>query len=440
MKKGPPDKGGPQVDQIDKSKPSYPIATAPASIPFHPLANIFPLLEGEEFDSLVEDIRQHGQREPIVLYHDEILDGRNRYRACMAAGRVDCRFDKYQGDDPLAFVISANLKRRHLTTSQRAMVAAKIANLAVGSNQHVLRIKHDNMTGEEFSPPMQVTADALAIDRKTAQYGKKVLNEGAPELTRAVEADKVSVSVAADIATLPIEQQQEIVARGEREILEAAKTIRARKAADRHADTIKRIAEISKGTRGLPSGQRFPVIYADPAWYFAAYDSVTGNARNADGHYPCMQTDDICAMPVHELATDDAVLFLWTTGPHLEEAFRVIAAWGFSYASNIVWVKDQIGLGFYVRNQHELLLIATRGDIPCPLPGNRPASVIEASRREHSRKPDEAYALIERMYPELPKIELFARGKREGWSAWGNQAAPPDDGLDIPESLRRVAP
>ena len=127
------------------------------------------------------------------------------------------------------------------------------------------------------------------------------------------------------------------------------------------------------------------------------------------------------------------------TAPHLQESFRVIEAWGFQYVTNIAWVKDKIGLGFWVRNQHELLLIATRGNIPCPLTENRPTSVIKADRREHSRKPDEAYELIERMYPDLPKIELFARSTRKGWAVWGNQAPPlvPDDGLDNPEFLKR---
>jgi N6-adenosine-specific RNA methylase IME4 len=139
---------------------------------------------------------------------------------------------------------------------------------------------------------------------------------------------------------------------------------------------------------------------------------------------------------------EDAVLFLWTTLPHLEEAFRVIAAWGFQYKTNLAWVKDKIGLGYFVRNQHELLVVATRGDIPSPAPAARPPSVITASRREHRRKPDEAYELIERMYPELPKIELFARSAREGWAARGNQVPAevtvPDDDLDIPEFLRRA--
>ena len=96
-------------------------------------------------------------------------------------------------------------------------------------------------------------------------------------------------------------------------------------------------------------------------------------------------------------------------------------AWGFQYVSNIVWLKDKLGLGYWVRNQHEVLLICRRGDMPTPLPTNRPSSVIISPRREHSRKPDEAYELIERMYPELPRIELFARQARSGWDAWGNE-------------------
>jgi N6-adenosine-specific RNA methylase IME4 len=154
-----------------------------------------------------------------------------------------------------------------------------------------------------------------------------------------------------------------------------------------------------------------------------------------------MHLSEICALPVGSLATDAAVLFLWTTAPHLRESFDVLAAWGFVYKTNIVWAKDKIGLGYFVRNQHELLIVAARGDMPSPLPANRPPSIISAQRREHSRKPDEAYELIERMYPELPKIELFARNAREGWAAWGNQAPAeatvPDDDLDVPEFLRR---
>jgi N6-adenosine-specific RNA methylase IME4 len=134
-----------------------------------------------------------------------------------------------------------------------------------------------------------------------------------------------------------------------------------------------------------------------------------------------MTLDEICALPVSHLATDAAVLFLWTTSVHLQESFQVLAAWGFEYKTNVVWVKDKFGLGSFIRGQHEHLLIAIKGDIPCPLPENRPPSLITAPRREHSRKPDEAYEIIERMYPTLSKIELFARQTRPGWAAWGNE-------------------
>ena len=251
----------------------------------------------------------------------------------------------------------------------------------------------------------------------------------------------MSVSAAADVATLPKCEQIEVVAKGERDILEAAKTIRARKAEQRRAERIGRLLAATKQNAPFPCERRYPVLYADPPWHFEVYNEESGVERAAGNHYPTLRLEQICALPVSELATNAAVLFLWTTLPHLEEALQVVAAWGFAYKSNVVWVKDKIGLGYLVRNQHELLLIATHGDIPTPLPAQRPASVIHAPRREHSRKPDEAYELIEAMYPELPKIELFARSRRSGWAAWGNQApaANNDDGLDIPDCLKRGA-
>jgi N6-adenosine-specific RNA methylase IME4 len=165
-----------------------------------------------------------------------------------------------------------------------------------------------------------------------------------------------------------------------------------------------------------------PIILADPPWKYTAYDAESGMERAAEVHYPTLPTEDICAFPVASLATPDAALFLWCTSPHLPDALQVIGAWGFTYRTNCVWVKQSPGLGYWVRNQHEILLIAARGNMRSPPEGARPPSVITAPRRGHSEKPVAAYELIERMYPELPKIELFARNKRDGWAVWGNQA------------------
>jgi N6-adenosine-specific RNA methylase IME4 len=382
---------------------------------FHPLAEIFPLIEGYELAGLVDDIRANGLREPIVLFDGKVLDGRNRHRACMMAG-VAPRYEEYAGDDPVSYVISLNLRRRHLDESQRAMVAAKLATLKRGDNQH-------SPIGETSQAR---AAELLNIGKRSVERAADVRESGAPELVRAVERGDVSVSAAADVASLPEGEQREIIARGEREILEAAKNIRNKRAEARHAERMREFARLSESDAEFPDG-RWPVIYADPPWQFEVYDETSGILSAAGNHYPTMPTDQICALPVGNLATDSAVLFMWTTAPHLRESFDVLDAWGFEYKTNIAWVKDRSGMGYRVRNQHELLIIATKGNMPAPLPANRPASVISAPRREHSRKPDEAYEIIERMYPELPKIELFARARRPGWKPHGNQVPPEED-------------
>jgi N6-adenosine-specific RNA methylase IME4/ParB-like chromosome segregation protein Spo0J len=377
----------------------------------HPLADIFPLIDGAEFDELVADIKAHGLHEPIVLFEDKVLDGRNRLRACEAAGAA-CRFETYTGDDPVAYVVSLNLRRRHLDESQRAMVAAKLATLRDGQRADLVE-----------GLPIGRASALLNVGERSVARAREVIDCGAPQLRQAVERGGVSVSAAADVATLPEQEQREIVARGEREILRAAQQIRARKAEVRRTERIERLAASCNQNTPFPSDRRCAVVYADPPWHFEVYNEESGIERAAGNHYPTMEMAEICALPVADIATDDAILFMWTTAPHLQQSFQVLAAWGFEYKSNAVWVKDKLGLGYYVRNRHELLLIATRGDFPCPQPANRPPSVIQAPRREHSRKPDEAYALIEAMYPELPKIELFARQTRPGWAAWGNELA-----------------
>ena len=397
------------------------------SLKFHPLASLFPKMDAEQFAAFTEDVQTHGVREPIVLYEGKVLEGRHRYYASIATG-VEPRFQTYDGDDPVGYVISMNLKRRHLSESQRAMVAAKLATLGLGANQH------------SEGTSIEGASRLLNVGRASVERAKTVQRDGAPELQRAVEAGKIKVSVAADIADEAPEQQRKILAQDEREILRAAQEIRARRATKKRAEWNARVIQLSNQNAPLPRDRRYPIALADPPWKFDVYDAESGLDRAAAAHYPTMGLEDICKLPVADLVTPDAMLFLWTTAPHLPEAFEVITAWGFEYRTNIVWVKDKIGLGYWVRNQHELLLIGVRGDMRSPAEGTRPPSIIQAPRREHSRKPDEVYDIIERMYPELPKIELFARHARPGWTAWGNQARAPanDDGLDIPDCLRRA--
>jgi N6-adenosine-specific RNA methylase IME4 len=182
-----------------------------------------------------------------------------------------------------------------------------------------------------------------------------------------------------------------------------------------------------------PPSNRYRVIYADPPWTFATY-SHKGKGRNAEAYYDCMTQADIEALPVGEWAAEDCVLLLWTTDPLLTQALEVIRAWGFTYKTiGFYWAKLNksapsrtyndasffTGLGFWTRANPELCLLATRGH-----PKRRRADVkklIVSPRREHSRKPDEAYERIEALC-EGPYLELFARTPRPGWDRWGAEA------------------
>jgi len=164
----------------------------------------------------------------------------------------------------------------------------------------------------------------------------------------------------------------------------------------------------------------YSVIYADPPWKFEVWGAESWRTSVADNHYPCMSSAEIAAMQIP--AADDCVLFLWATVPCLPQVLDVMRAWGFEYKSLIVWKKDRPGTGYWTLNLVELLLIGTRGNVPAPLPGDQPPQVIEAPRgRRHSEKPEVFAEMIERLYPSVPKLEMFARTARPGWDVWGNE-------------------
>jgi len=381
---------------------------------FHPVANIFPLMDGREFEDLVEDIRINGLMEPVTTYQGRIIDGRNRYRACLKA-EVKPRFIEFDGCVPLInFIVSLNLHRRQLNESQRAIVAAKIATMKQGERTDL------SPNGEKLS--QGEAADLLNVGKRTVERANEVIKAGTPELIEKVESGKVSVSAAAEVASLPKPEQQEVVARGESEIVRMANEIKARKTDQRRTERIEKIISISRSNSNLTivEAPSFPVILCDPPW---RYEHAVSDSRVIENQYPTMELADICALPIQKIALSDCVLFLWATSPKLEESLQVIKAWGFSYRTCAVWNKEIIGMGYYFRQQHELLLVATRGNLPPPKPEDRLPSIFDSRRTKHSEKPEVVYGAIERMYPELPKIELFARGQaRSGWSVWGNES------------------
>lgn len=300
-------------------------------------------------------------------------------------------------------------------------------------------------TGSGAEPVSVPTLAEAGIDKKLSAAAQKVAGISEQAFEAMVERRRAEMTADRTRRTLVL--------------------VQAENKSDRRAA---REVDLAARQRALPD-RRYGVIYADPEWRFEPFSRESGMDRSADNHYPTSTTDAIAARPVASIAADDCVLFLWATVPMLPDALRVMAAWGFVYKSHAIWFKNRIGTGYWFRNAHELLLVGTRGQPPAPAMGDQFSSVIEAPVGAHSAKPNDFRELIESYFPTLPKIELNARSAREGWDAWGNEAPDPasddtvpangdghetvdpetgeilsvsshalgDDGLDIPEFLRR---
>ena len=178
--------------------------------------------------------------------------------------------------------------------------------------------------------------------------------------------------------------------------------------------------------------RKYKTILADPPWQFQNRTGKVAPEHKRLNRYPTMRLNDIASLPVREIAAEKAHLYLWVPNALLPDGLAVMRAWGFEYKTNIVWEKvrkdgepDGRGVGFYFRNVTELLLFGIRGQHNRTLsPARSQVNLLRTMKREHSRKPDEIYPIIERC-SEGPYLELFARGMRKGWDLWGNQANLP---------------
>ncbi len=160
----------------------------------------------------------------------------------------------------------------------------------------------------------------------------------------------------------------------------------------------------------------YDVIYADPPW---KYSFSRSSSRKIENQYPTMALQEIKGFEVP--ANENSVIYLWATAPKLREALEVMEAWGFTYKTHMIWDKQRIGMGYWFRGQHELLLVGTKGKYAPPDPSKRISSVISRKRERHSRKPEDVQLWIERAFPKARKLELFAREPRKGWEVWGNE-------------------
>ena len=189
------------------------------------------------------------------------------------------------------------------------------------------------------------------------------------------------------------------------------------------------LPDVSRELIAAAAGRRFRTIMADPPWRFQNSTGKVAPEHKRLARYGTMTLQEIKNLPVREVSADTSHLYLWVPNALLPDGLAVMAAWGFLYKSNVVWHKirkdggsDGRGVGFYFRNVTELLLFGVRGKNARTLaPGRRQVNMMQSRKREHSRKPDEQYELIESCSPG-PFLEMFGRGVRKGWTSWGNQA------------------
>lgn len=179
------------------------------------------------------------------------------------------------------------------------------------------------------------------------------------------------------------------------------------------------------------AGKHFGTILADPPWQFDNRTGKVAPEHKRLGRYLTLTKDEILELPVSEIAAEKSHLYLWVPNALIGDGLEVMQRWGFRYKTNIVWLKlrrdggpDGRGVGFYFRNVTELVLFGVRGHLRTLKPGRTQTNIIATRKREHSRKPDELYDLIERCSP-APFMELFARQRRQGWTSWGNEADSP---------------
>ena len=175
--------------------------------------------------------------------------------------------------------------------------------------------------------------------------------------------------------------------------------------------------------------KKYNIIYADPAWHFQNYNNTKAQT-NPDRHYKTMSMEDIAKLPVNDIADKDCVLLMWCTDPLLHKQIPIVEKWGFTYKTvGFHWVKTNkdksnnlyfIGTGYWTRANNEICILATKGK-PSRKKGANVQRLVVADRREHSRKPDRIRNDIVELCGDLPRIELFARQKAEGWDSWGNE-------------------
>jgi N6-adenosine-specific RNA methylase IME4 len=371
-------------------------------------------LEADERAQLEANLLADGCRDPLVCWSGTkpptLLDGHNRFGICKRHG-IAYRTVTLAMPDRFAarnWIINNQLGRRNITPEYASYLRGLRYNAEKGSRGK--NHQSDVSTSERLAKELKVGEATIVRDGEFAAAVDKVAEIGGDEARKAI------LSRGATVARKEVKKIAQVAKKEPEKAKQLLGSILAGEAKSVKQVEKKAAAEkIQQEPPPLPEGP-FRVIVADPPW---SYDSRSDDATHrAANPYASMPIEAIKAMPVRKMAHEDCVLWLWTTNAHMRQAFEVLDAWGFAHKTILTWVKDRMGTGDWLRGQTEHCLMAVRGKPVVTLTSQTTA--IRGPLREHSRKPEEFYALVETLCPGS-KIELFARTQRKGWVAHGNE-------------------
>lgn len=414
-------------------------------------------------ESLARSIAEIGLRQPInVRPHGdgfEIRGGGHRHAAFVKLGRATIPAFIRADDDLIAELaeIDENLIRNELSAIERDLAFARrkaiyeqlhpeTAHGATGKGRP--KSRHD---GDSKPPPERFTQDAAkktgAGERTIQRSVGHVETIGEQALAELIDTP-LNATVELDaLSQLDEARRQDVVERAKAgKDVSAVVELKKQRRAGREKALADRI-------RTFPD-KRYGLLYVDVPRHFNVRADDTGLGKSPENHYPTMSFDELCALPIDTIAADDCLLIFWSTAASIIDDIEIMAEWGFvalrprtglgklskpnrvalapvgagAYRSMQVWDKVRIGLGYWFRDRHEFILIGARGNVVPPAQGDQDESLFAETKGKHSEKPDRVAAMIDRLWPNIPKIELFARQSRAGWDVWGLEApeAPHD--------------
>lgn len=430
----------------------------------------------EKVKELSESIKEIGLLNPIIVDQNKVLiAGAHRIEAFQLLGRenipanivnlVGLKVELAEIDENIMrnevhFIDRCDYVKRRKEIYEKMYPETKNGGDRRSENFRTSVCRSENKAFTED------TANKTGISIRTVQRDLERAEKLTPETKETIKTYNIGKMESLDLANMKPEQQKQVtekIASGEAKnvkqakelipemkmamnlIPEAKKLIKARnmdqkdalKMANMDAERQKLITDslesgavkgiiqaIQKVNREQIKTQEIPlpkdkynVLLIDPPW---RYEFAETESRAIENQYPTMDLEDIKKLEIP--ACDDSVLFLWATAPKLEEALDLMNAWGFKYRTCSVWDKELIGMGYWFRSQHELLLVGVKGKFRTPDPENRFSSVYREKRSKHSKKPNAYYDMLEKMFPNGKYLEIFARQKyNESWEVWGNQ-------------------